>query len=143
MTTIQEERPIGFGRLKRKEDARFIRGKGTYLDDIELPGMVHGRVIRPPAMGATLLSIDESSVSGIPGIFKVVRQNNFLAVLAETEWAAIKASQRLKANWSPWAALPDERRLWEHVRATRVAKEDITSNVGGTGAGITPFEGYL
>ena len=38
-----EDRPIGFGRLKRKEDARFIRGKGTYLDDIRLPGMVHAR----------------------------------------------------------------------------------------------------
>ena len=38
------ERPIGFGRLKRKEDARFIRGQGTYLDDIRLPGMVHGAI---------------------------------------------------------------------------------------------------
>ena len=48
MATVQNlpspetERPIGFGRLKRKEDERFIRGQGTYLDDIELPGMVHG-----------------------------------------------------------------------------------------------------
>ena len=42
------ERPIGFGRLKRKEDARFIRGQGTYLDDIELPGMVHGAILRSP-----------------------------------------------------------------------------------------------
>ena len=40
-----QERPIGFGRLKRKEDARFIRGKGTYLDDIRLPGMVHGALL--------------------------------------------------------------------------------------------------
>src|SRR4029453_16425908 len=42
------ERPIGFGRLKRKEDERFIRGKGNYLDDIRLPGMVHGAMLRSP-----------------------------------------------------------------------------------------------
>jgi CO/xanthine dehydrogenase Mo-binding subunit len=83
-------------------------------------------------MGATLLSVDESSVSGIPGLFKIVRQGNFLAVAAETEWAVIRTSQQLKANWSPWAALPDESRLWEQVRATKVAKEDVTSSVGDT-----------
>jgi carbon-monoxide dehydrogenase large subunit len=44
--TARTERPIGFGRLKRKEDARFIRGKGTYLDDIRLPGMLHGVMLR-------------------------------------------------------------------------------------------------
>ena len=43
-----EDRPIGFGRLKRKEDARFIRGKGNYLDDIRLPGMVHMAILRSP-----------------------------------------------------------------------------------------------
>ena len=42
-----EDRPIGFGRLKRKEDARFIRGKGNYLDDIRLPGMVHAAFVQP------------------------------------------------------------------------------------------------
>jgi nicotinate dehydrogenase subunit B len=118
--------------IPRPEVEAIATGQFTYVQDFEIPGMLHGRVIRPPAMGATLLSVDESSVSGIPGIFKVVRQNNFLAVVAETEWAAIKASQQLKANWSAWAGLPDESRLWEHVRATKVTKEDVTSNFGDT-----------
>jgi nicotinate dehydrogenase subunit B len=118
--------------IRRPEIEANVTGKFMYVQDFKIPGMLHGRVIRPPAMGATLLSVDESSVSGIPGIFKIVRQNNFLAATAETEWAAIKASQQLKANWSSWAALPDESRLWEHVRATNVAKEDIKSNVGDT-----------
>jgi nicotinate dehydrogenase subunit B len=118
--------------IRRPEIEANVTGKFTYVQDFKIPGMLHGRVIRPPAMGATLLSVDESSVSAIPGIFKVVRQNNFLAVTAETEWAAIKAAQQLKANWSPWAALPDESRLWEHVRATKVGREDVTSNVGDT-----------
>ena len=51
-----QERPIGFGRLKRKEDARFIRGKGNYLDDIRLPGMVHGAILRSPFAHARILS---------------------------------------------------------------------------------------
>ena len=53
-----QERPIGFGRLKRKEDARFIRGQGNYLDDIKLPGMVHGALLRSPYAHARILSID-------------------------------------------------------------------------------------
>ena len=59
------ERPIGFGRLKRKEDARFIRGQGTYLDDIKLPGMVHGAILRSPYAHAHIVSIDTSRRSRI------------------------------------------------------------------------------
>ena len=55
---IAEERPVGFGPLRRKEDARFIRGQGTYLDDIRLPGMVHGQVLRSPYSHAKIVSID-------------------------------------------------------------------------------------
>ncbi len=66
------ERPIGFGRLKRKEDARFIRGQGTYLDDIELPGMVHGAVLRSPYAHARIVSIDTSAALAHPNVAAVV-----------------------------------------------------------------------
>jgi CO/xanthine dehydrogenase Mo-binding subunit len=122
--------------VRRPEIEANVTGEFMYIQDFKIPGMLHGRVIRPPAMGATLLSVDESSVNGIPGIFKIVRKNSFLAVTAETEWAAIKASQQLKANWSPWAALPDESHLWEHVRSTKVAREDVTSNIGDTSSAL-------
>ncbi len=62
-----QERPIGFGRLKRKEDARFIRGKGNYLDDIRLPGMLHGAVLRSPYAHARIVSIDTSAALALPG----------------------------------------------------------------------------
>src|SRR3984957_7345791 len=62
------ERPIGFGRLKRKEDARFIRGQGTYLDDIRLPGMVHGAILRSPYAHARIVSIDTSAALAHPGV---------------------------------------------------------------------------
>jgi aerobic carbon-monoxide dehydrogenase large subunit len=67
-----QERPIGFGRLKRKEDARFIRGKGTYLDDIRLPGMVHGAVLRSPYAHAKINSIDTSAALALPGVAAVI-----------------------------------------------------------------------
>src|SRR6201994_4088556 len=70
--TARTERPIGFGRLKRKEDARFIRGQGTYLDDIRLPGMVHGAMLRSPYAHAKIISIDTSEALKLPGVAAVV-----------------------------------------------------------------------
>ena len=70
--TATAERPIGFGRLKRKEDERFIRGKGNYLDDIRLPGMVHGAILRSPYAHARILSIDTSRALAHPNVAAVV-----------------------------------------------------------------------
>ena len=70
---IAEERPVGFGRLKRKEDARFIRGQGNYLDDIKLPGMLHGALLRSPYAHAKILSIDTSRALAHPNVAAVVR----------------------------------------------------------------------
>jgi aerobic carbon-monoxide dehydrogenase large subunit len=73
MATIPEqERPIGYGRLKRKEDARFIRGQGTYVDDVQLPGMLHGAVLRSPLAHARILSIDTSAALQHPKVHAVV-----------------------------------------------------------------------
>src|SRR5919197_314508 len=66
------ERPIGFGRLKRKEDARFIRGKGTYLDDIRLPGMLHGAILRSPYAHARIVSVDTSAAEAHPKVKAVI-----------------------------------------------------------------------
>src|ERR1700759_3577118 len=67
-----EMRPIGFGPLKRKEDARFIRGKGTYLDDIRLPGMLHGAILRSPFAHAKINSIDTSAALAHPKVAAVI-----------------------------------------------------------------------
>ncbi len=72
LPSAEHERPIGFGRLKRKEDARFIRGKGTYLDDIRLPGMVHGAILRSPYAHAKIVSIDTSQALAHPDVAAVV-----------------------------------------------------------------------
>jgi aerobic carbon-monoxide dehydrogenase large subunit len=72
LPSATQERPIGFGRLKRKEDARFIRGKGTYLDDIRLPGMLHGAILRSPYAHAKIVSIDTSEALALDGVAAVV-----------------------------------------------------------------------
>jgi CO/xanthine dehydrogenase Mo-binding subunit len=105
-------------------------GRFTYMQDFKLDGMLHGRVVRPPDIGAELQSVDEASVRDIPGLVKVVRQGNFLGVVCQSEWGAIRAAQDLKATWSPWQGLPDQAKLWDYVRTTRVTKDDVTSQVG-------------
>src|SRR3954467_2727777 len=67
-----EERPIGFGRLRRKEDPRFIRGLGKYVDDIKLPGMLHGAVLRSPLAHARIKSIDTSAAMQHPKVHAVI-----------------------------------------------------------------------
>jgi aerobic carbon-monoxide dehydrogenase large subunit len=71
MATV-EERPIGFGRLQRKEDPRFIRGQGTYVDDVNLPGMLHGAVLRSPLAHARIVSIDTSAALAHPKVRAVI-----------------------------------------------------------------------
>jgi nicotinate dehydrogenase subunit B len=109
-----------------------VTGKFTYMHDFRVSGMLHGRVVRPPAIGAQLQSVDEASIQGIPGVVKIVRQGNFLGLVAENEWAAIKASRQLKVTWSAWEGLPEQAKLFDQVRAAKVAKDDVTANVGNT-----------
>src|SRR5919108_3695275 len=71
MATV-EERPIGYGRLKRKEDPRFIRGQGNYVDDVHLPGMLHGAVLRSPVAHARIKSIDTSAALQHPKVHAVI-----------------------------------------------------------------------
>jgi carbon-monoxide dehydrogenase large subunit len=67
-----ENRPIGFGRMQRKEDPRFVRGKGRYLDDIVLPGMLHGAILRSPVAHAKIVSIDTTEALAHPKVHAVI-----------------------------------------------------------------------
>ena len=109
-----------------------LTGKFTYMQDFRVPGMLHGRVVRPPAIGAKLQGVDESSIKDVPGIVKVVHDADFLGVIAANEWAAISGARELKATWSKAETLPDQDKLWDYVRATKVVKDEMTSNVGNT-----------
>jgi CO/xanthine dehydrogenase Mo-binding subunit len=93
-----------------------VFGSFTYMQDVKIAGMLHGRVVRPPAHGASVISIDESSVAQIPGLIKVVRVNDLVGVVCRREEQAIAAAQALKVTWSSWAALPDMKDLHSTLR---------------------------
>src|SRR5262245_607488 len=81
-------------------------GEPAYLQNLRVPGMLHGRVIRPTSVGAKLVSVDESSIRNIPGLLKVVVKGNFVGVVCEREEHAIRAARELKVNWQNVSNLP-------------------------------------
>jgi len=101
--------------LPRPDVAAKCLGTATYVHDFVLPGMQHARVIRPSAIGATLVVVDEDSVKNLSGV-KVVRINNFLAVVADDEWTAVRAARDLRAQWSEPSVLPAQDKLVETLR---------------------------
>jgi len=109
-----------------------VTGRFTYMQDFKVPGMLHGRVVRPAAIDAKLESVDHSALKSIPGTVEVVREGNFLGVVASNEWDAIRGAAAIKATWSKSETLPDQAKLWDHVRATKVVKDEVTSNTGDT-----------
>jgi nicotinate dehydrogenase subunit B len=76
-----------------------VTGGHLYVHNFKVAGMLHGRVVRPPSVGATLVTVDMASVKSIPGA-RIVREKNFLAVVAENEWDAVSGAKILKARWS-------------------------------------------
>lgn len=122
--------------IARLDIPQKVTGKFTFMQDFRVPGMLHGRVVRPPAIGAKLQSVDERSIKDIPGIIKVVREGDFLGVVAKNEWAAILGARALTAEWSHSETLPDSAKLWDYVRATKVVKDQVTSQVGNTTAAM-------
>ncbi len=101
---------------KRPDLPDIVTGRFEHVHNVRLPGMLHGRVVRPPAVGSTVLSVDESSVQGMPGLEKVVVKKNFVGVVAEKPWQAMQAASKLKVNWSAGTGLPRQTDFYEAVR---------------------------
>ena len=98
-----------------------VTGEAVYIHDMRIPGMLHGRVIRPPTVSTAPVNIDEDSVKNIPGFVKVVQQGSFVGVVAKTEWAAIKAAEALKVTWAkPTTKLPaNAEELYTYLKNTK------------------------
>ena len=104
--------------VPRVDMAPKILGTYRYITDVRVPGMLHGRVVRPAGVGATLVGVDDSTVKNIAGYVKTVSDKNFVGVVCETEWAAVKAARALKVTWSaPLQAFPDQKDLYSNMRA--------------------------
>ena len=106
-------------------------GQFEFVHNVRVPGMLHGRVVRPPAVGATLVSVDESSVRGMPGVVKVVVKKNFVGVVAEKPWQAIQAAGKLKATWTPGVGLPSQRDFYDHLRSQKPSRDTFARQLEG------------
>jgi nicotinate dehydrogenase subunit B len=120
-------------------------GELVYVHDVRVPGMLHGRVVRPPYagvdagpfVGTSLLAVDEASVRDIPGLVAVVHVGDFIGVVAEREENAIKAAAQLKVSWKPTPALTDLQNIETALRAnpstprTLIDKGDVDTAIGG------------
>ena len=94
----------------------LVTAQLPYVQNVRVPNMVHGAVVRPPEVGATLVGVDESSVRAMPGFIKVVVQKNFVGVVAEKPWQAMQAAGKLKATWTPGAGLPRQAEFYDYLR---------------------------
>src|SRR3954462_14034720 len=104
--------------VPRRDIPKKFTGGAAYVQDIRLPGMLFGRVVRPPSPGAKLVSMDIAGVRAMPGVVAVVHDGDFLAVAAEREEQAIKARAALanRAQWKEIATLPPSgAALYEHM----------------------------
>jgi nicotinate dehydrogenase subunit B len=111
--------------IVREDVAPKVYAQEDFCTDVKVPGMVHGRMLRPPTAGAVPVKVDEKSIADIPGA-KVIWEKAFLGVVAEKEWDAVKAAQKLKVEWSDARPpFPDQAALYEHVRRAPVRKREI------------------
>ena len=140
--TPDQYKVVGTSPPRRDVDQKVF-GKWIYSADVRLPGMLHGRVIRPPIAGAKPLEVDEASIAQIKGA-RFVRKGDFLGVVAPREWDAIRASRALKVTWSQ-VELPffDSEKLFDHIREVKAVNHKETKVVGNVDAAFKAPAGKL
>ncbi len=109
-----------------------VTGGPSYVQDMRLPGMVHARVVRQPSYGARLVKADLDGVQALPGVIKVVRDGNYLAVVAQDEWQAIVAMRALaqSAQWEETYVLPDEAHIHDYLKTLPSREIDVIDRKG-------------
>ena len=102
--------------VPRPDLPEIMTGRFEFVHNVRVPGMLHGRVVRPPVVGARPMSVDEASIKDLPGVVKVVVKNDFVGVVAEKPWQAIQAAAKLKVEWSAGTGLPKQASFPEYLR---------------------------
>ncbi|HUK34067.1 MAG TPA: molybdopterin cofactor-binding domain-containing protein [Vicinamibacterales bacterium] len=129
---------VGRG-IARRDLPDKVAGRHVYMQHVRVDSMLHGRVVRPRGQrgygaGATLTSVDETSISSIPGA-RVLRRGSFLGVVAENEWDAVRAARQLKVTWTSTSALPGSDKLYERMRSA-ATPEEIVLERGSVGSSL-------
>ena len=136
--TKNEYRYVGKA-IPRTDIEEMVQGKVTYIHDLRFPGMVHARVVRPPGYESELLQIDDSGLKGeVSGVLKIVVKGNFVGIITQREYQAVKAERHLKSHtkWTASAPLPETENLFKHIK--KIAKKPETIKNEGDFEAVTP-----
>jgi CO/xanthine dehydrogenase Mo-binding subunit len=133
---------MGDAPLKRPEDYGLVgtsaprvdippkvAGQASFIQDVRVPGMLHARLVRPPSVGAKLISFDATTVPDADGSLTVVRHGNFIGVIAEREEQAMRAAKQLKVEWQATTQLPRMDDLYTALRA-QATQDDVLVEEG-------------
>ena len=111
--------------VMRPDLPALVAGQFEFVHNVRLPGMLHGKVVRPPAVGATVVSVDEDSVKEMPGVVKVVVKKNFVGVVAQKPWQALQAAAKLKVDWTSGSGLPSHSDFYDHLRNQKPTRDTL------------------
>lgn len=124
--------------IPRVEIPRKVTGEHDYMHDVRIPGMLHGRVVRPPMINTEPVTIDQDSIKGIPGVVMIVREGKFVGVVAKSEWSALKAAHALEVTWakptSKVPGTPDE--LFTFLKNTKPVRSAKAVDKGNTATAL-------
>ena len=114
--------------VKRLDIPALATGQFEFVHNVRVPGMLHGRVVRPPEVGATLVRVDESSINAMPGFVRVVVKKNFVGVVAEKPWQAMQIAGALKAEWTKGSGLQPQPTFYDSLRQQKASRDVMTVN---------------
>jgi CO/xanthine dehydrogenase Mo-binding subunit len=105
-------------------------GRFEFVHNVRVDGMLHGAVVRPPRVNATLRGVDEASVRDLPGFVRVVVRKDFVGVVFEKPWQAVQAASTLRPSWSDGGGLPSARGLHEFLRSRSPRRDSVLVDSG-------------
>ena len=127
-------------KVPRRDLNDKVNGTHVYMQHVRVDLMLHGRVVRSRGqraygVGARVVDVDETSIRDITGA-RVLRRKDFVGVVAESEWDAVRAARQLKVTWEPTSALPGNDKLYERMR-TATAADEVVVERGNLAAALT------
>ncbi len=120
--------------VPRLDIPAMATGQFEYVHNVRVPDMLHGRVVRPPTFGATVGTVDRQSVQGMPGVVRVVVRENFIGVVAEKPWQAVKAARQLRVVWNEGTRLPDQSTFHQQLRSQTDTRDTLVVDSGDVDA---------
>jgi len=123
--------------VPRVEIPAMVTGRFEFVHNVRVPGMLHGRVVRPPSTNGAVAGVDRRSIEHMPGVVRVVVKNNFVGVVAEKPWQALRAAAALKVTWTPGAALSPQSDFHTRLRGEAPTRDTRMVDSGDVDAALS------